>query len=132
MAQSNGDIVRSLYEAWKRDGFGVVPELMAANIEYVNPPYAVEPGVRSGYEGFAAAARALHSVYGDYEVSAAELREVGDRVAVTARVSTSSRGQAVPIEAQRGYLFDVRDGKITRFAWFNTPQEAIDEIDAGR
>jgi hypothetical protein len=105
---------------------------MAADIEYVNPPYAVEPGVRRGYDGFAAAARALHSVYGDYEVSAAELREAGDRVAVTARVSTSSKGHGVPIEAERGYLFDVRDGKITRFAWFNTPQEAIDAIDAER
>jgi ketosteroid isomerase-like protein len=126
------DIVRSVYEAWQRDGFGVVPELMAADVEYVNPPYAVEPGTRHGHAGFAAAAQALHSVYGDYEVTAAELREAGDRVAVSARVSTSSKAHAVPIKAERGYLFDVRDGKITRFAWFNSPQEAIDAIELER
>jgi ketosteroid isomerase-like protein len=131
MPPSNADLVRRLYDAWSRDGFGVVPELMADDVEYVNPPYAVEPGTRHGHEGFAEAARNLHSVYGDYEVTAAELREVGDRVAVTAHVSTSSKGNAIRIDADRGYLFDVRDGKITRFAWFNSAQEAIAELESG-
>jgi ketosteroid isomerase-like protein len=131
MSPSNMDVVRRLYEAWKRDGFGVVPELMADDIEYVNPPYAVEPGVRHGHDGFAEAARNLHSVYGDYDVTAAEVRELGDRVAVTAHVSTSSKGNAIRIDTERGYLFHVREGRITRFAWFNRPEEAIAELEAG-
>ena len=53
------------------------------------------------------------------------LHDVGDRVAVTARVSTRSLGNDVPIEAERGYVFDVRDGRIVRFAWFNDPAEAL-------
>jgi ketosteroid isomerase-like protein len=129
MPESNADIVHRLYAAWQRDGFGVVPELMAPDIEYVNPPYAVEPGVRHGHDGFAEAAGALLAIYGEYTVTAAELREAGDRVAVTARVATSSRGNAIPIEAERGYLFDVRDGKVTRFAWFNDPREALAELE---
>ena len=68
-------------------------------------------------------------MYGDYEVIAAELREAGDRVAVGARVSTSSKGNAIPVEAERGYLFDVRDSKITRFAWFNSAREAFARLE---
>ncbi len=120
------EVVHRLYAAWQRDGFGVVPELMDPAIEYVNPSYAVEPGVRRGYEGFAAAAEAVTSVYGDYEVSDPELQDLGGRVLVRARVRTRSHGNAVPIEAERGYVFEVRDGKVFRFAWFNDPADALE------
>lgn len=117
--------MRRLYQVWQRDGFGVVEDLMDPAIEWVNPSYAVEPGTRRGYEGFAGAAEAVLSVYGGYQVSAPRLYDVGDRVAVTARVSTRSLGNDVPIEAERGYVFDIRDGRVVRFAWFNDPAEAL-------
>jgi ketosteroid isomerase-like protein len=125
VSQDNVEIVRQLWSAWQRDGFGIVPELMDPEIEYVNPPYAVEPGTRRGYDEFAAAARSLREVYADHEITDARLREIGDRVLVTATVTTRSRANAIPISAGRGYVFDVRDGKITRFAWFNDPADAI-------
>jgi ketosteroid isomerase-like protein len=128
MPQPNVEIVRSLYEAWQRDGFGVVPELMDTAIEWVNPPYAVEPGTRRGYDGFAAAAQALLDVYGDYRVSMVKVYDTGDRVAVTARVATRSKGKGVPIDAERGYVFDLRHGKVIRFAWFNDPHEALKAV----
>lgn len=126
MSAENVEVVHRLYAAWRRDGFGVVPELMDPEIEYVNPSYAVEPGVRRGYEGFAAAAEAVRSVYGDYEVSDPELEDLGERVLVRAWVKTQSHGNDVPIEAERGYVFDLRDGKVLRFAWFNDPADALE------
>ena len=128
MSQENVEVVKRLYEAWQRNGFGVVRELMDPEIEWVNPHYAVEPGTRHGYAGFEAAAQALTSVYPDYQVSAVEFSVVGDRVAVTAKVATRSTGLSVPIDAERGYVFDVRDGKVTRFAWFNDPREALKAV----
>jgi ketosteroid isomerase-like protein len=125
VSQENVEVVLRVYRAWQQNGFGVVPELMDPDIEYVNPPYAVEPGTRHGHDGFAAAARALLDIYTDYRATEIQLREVGDSVVVTARVATRSVGSAVPIEAERGYVFDVRDGQITRFAWFNHPGEAL-------
>ncbi|HXQ29676.1 MAG TPA: nuclear transport factor 2 family protein [Gemmatimonadales bacterium] len=126
MSQENVEIVRSLYEAWQRDGFGVVPELMDPDIEWVNPPYAVEPGTRHGYDEFAAAAQAVLNVYGDYRVSAIQAYDTGDRVAVRARVAARSKGNDIPIDAERGYVFDLRNGKVIRFAWFNNPVEALE------
>jgi ketosteroid isomerase-like protein len=126
VSEQNLEVVQRLYAAWQRDGFGVVPELMDPGIEYVNPSYAVEPGIRRGYDGFAAAAEAVTSVYGDYEISEPELQDLGERVLVRARVRTRSHGNAVPIEAERGYVFDVRDGKVLRFAWFNDPADAVE------
>ena len=124
MSQRNVETVQRLHEAWLRDGFGPVPELMDPDIEWVNPPYAVEPGTRRGYAGFAAATEAFGSVYRSYLISDAEIYEAGERIVVTARMSTRSVGE-VPIEAERGYVFDLRDGKVVRFSWFTDPAEAL-------
>jgi ketosteroid isomerase-like protein len=128
MSQENVEIVQRLYQVWQREGFGVVPDLMDPAIEWVNPSYAVEPGTRQGYDAFAAAAQAVLSVYGDYRVSHVRFYDVGDRVAVRARVTARSLGNDVPIDAERGYVFDIRDGKVVRWAWFNDPTEALKAV----
>jgi len=128
MSEQNVEIVRRLYEAWRQDGYGPVPELMDPEIEFVNPAYAVEPGTRHGYDGFAAAARSLGSVFSPYRVLDAQFFDVGDQVAVRARVATQSVAGEVPVEAERGYVFDLRDGKVIRFAWFSDPLEALEAV----
>jgi ketosteroid isomerase-like protein len=128
MSQANVEIVKRLYQVWQREGFGVVPDLMDPAIEWVNPSYAVEPGTRHGYDAFAAAAQAVLSVYGDYRASPVRFHDVGNRVAVTARVTTRSLGNDVPIDTERGYVFDIRDGKVVRWAWFNNPTEALEAV----
>ena len=125
MSQENVDVVTRLYEAWQRDGFGVVPELMDPDIEWVNPSYAIEPGTRYGYAGFAAASSSFASVYHESRVKEATFYDAGDRIAVTASMASRSKASEFPIDAQRGYVFDLRDGKVTRFAWFNDPSEAL-------
>ena len=122
------DVVMSLIQVWEEEGFGVVPELMDREIEYVNPHDAVESGVRHGHEGFAAAARAALSIYTEFQVVPITFYEAGDSVAVVARLVTLSRGNSVPVEATRGYVFDVRNGKVKRFAWFNQPREALADL----
>ena len=71
---------------------------------------------------------ALLDVYDVYRVSAVKVYDAGDRVAVRARVATRSKGIDVPIDAERGYVFDLRHGKVTRFAWFNDPAEALEAV----
>lgn len=126
MSEQNVEVVRRLYAAWRRDGFGVVPELMDPDIEFVNPRNAVEPGIRHGYEGFETAAGAFNSVYAPAEISDPTVEDLGGRVLVRARVKTRSRANAVPLEAERGFVFDIRDGRVVRFAWFNDLADALE------
>lgn len=128
MSQENVKIAKRLFEAWERDGYGVVRELMDPEVEWVNPSYAVEPGTRHGYDGFEAAVQALVAVYPDIQLSATQFAAVGDRVVVTVKVTTQSTGLGVPIAGEQGYVLDLRDGKVTRFAWFNDPREALEAV----
>ena len=128
MSQESVESVKRLYDAWQRDGFGVVPALMDPDIEYVNPPYAVEPGTRRGYEGFAIAAQNIRDVYPTRRFEPLEFYDAGDCVAARVRVVARGVGSSVEVDVERGYVFDVRDGKIVRFAWFNDPLEALNAV----
>jgi ketosteroid isomerase-like protein len=128
MSQENVEIVRQVYETWQRDGLGVVSGLMDPQVEWVNPAYALEPGTRRGFDEFAAAAAAFRSVYRVDGFSDIEVYDAGDRIGVTGRMLARSVGNDVPVEEERGYIFDLRDGKVTRFAWFSDPAEALREL----
>ena len=51
--------------------------------------------------------------------------DAGQRVAVRARVIARGVGSSVEVDTERGYVFDVRDGKVIRLSWFNEPLEAL-------
>jgi ketosteroid isomerase-like protein len=128
VSQENVSVVKRLYEAWESRGFGVVRELMDASIEYVNPDYAVEPGTRRGYDAFSAAAQSVNSIYPDRRFSPLKFYDAGDRVAVRVRVIARGVGSKVEVDTERGYVFEVRNGRVVRFEWFNNPAEALQAV----
>jgi ketosteroid isomerase-like protein len=59
MSQENVEIVRAIYDAWSK---GESPRnLLDPDIECVNPPYAVESGVRHGAALSTVSARSIRT-----------------------------------------------------------------------
>lgn len=50
MAQERLDLVTQVIAAWNRRDLEAILSLAHPDIEYVNPPTAIEPGVRSGHQ----------------------------------------------------------------------------------
>jgi ketosteroid isomerase-like protein len=97
--------------------------LIDTELEYVNPPYAVEPGIRRGPGPFGK----LREVYPDLRVEPERFVDAGEHVVVIATV----RGTSVSgIKAQwrQGYVWTIRAGKAIRFRWFNQPNEALEAV----
>jgi ketosteroid isomerase-like protein len=128
VSQENLELVERLCDAWQKDGFGVVPALMDPDIEYVNPPDAVEPGTRRGYDGFALAAEAIRAVYPTGRFEPLAFYDTHDRVAVRVRLLARGVGSSIEVDAERGYVFDLRNGKVVRFEWFNDFLEALKAV----
>lgn len=98
------------------------PRLHREDVEYVNPPDAVEGGVRRGRAAF----RGLSDVYADVTIEPEKYIEAGDDVVVVAHVTGRGRGSGVDIDWHHGYIWTIRDGKAVRFRWFNRPEEALE------
>ena len=120
MAEEDLDLVRQIYESWDR---GEAPvKLIAPDVEYVNPSYAVEPGTRRGRRSFAAVSETL----ADYKLSVERVIDAGNGdVVVLAHHTAEGRGSGVPTSGEQGHLWRIRNGRAVRFQWFNSHREAL-------
>ena len=99
-------LVRAIYDAWNA---GKRPdELIAEDIEYVNPPDAVEGGVKRGRDTF----NRLREIYDQVVVTPERfVRCADDEVVVISRLTGIARVSGAPVDTIQGYIWQVRDGK---------------------
>jgi ketosteroid isomerase-like protein len=125
MSAANLDLIREIYRRIQRDE-RFPDELLDDDIEYVNPPDAVEPGIRRGREAFHRAIDRVTDVYEAELQNPEELIEAGENeVVVLVTFVIKGRGSGLEQHQPQGHVWTLRDGKVVRFAWFNDPDEAL-------
>ena len=121
MAAEHVELVKRIYDAWDREQSA--RDFISEDVEYVNPSYAVESGVRRGRSAF----RAVRDTYEDYMLAVDEFIDAGDgRVVVLARYTGTGRASRIRIEGEQGFVWTVRDGQAVRFQWFQSHEEAVE------
>ncbi|HWX98024.1 MAG TPA: nuclear transport factor 2 family protein [Solirubrobacteraceae bacterium] len=121
MSPENLELVRTIYRRW---GEGEsTSDLIDPELEYVNPPYAVESGTRRDRRALGD----IREVYPDFRVEPERFVDAGDEIVV---IGTARGTSASGLEAQwrQGYVWTVRDGRAVRFRWFNRPEEALEAV----
>ena len=118
MSQQNVEIVRHLYESGliDRDPDELL-KLATPDVEYVNPPYAVEPGVRHGVVAVAQAMRRFAEVWEESRHELRELYNYGDVVVAAVSWHIRSRGSQKELVNQEAHTWTLREGRIARFEW---------------
>jgi glutathione S-transferase len=98
MSEENVEIVRRIYEEGLiyRDPEGLVAELGTPDIEYVNPPYAVEPGTRRGPAEVAKALRRAHELFASPRYVIHDLFDRGDAVVALLRFYETGKVKVKP------------------------------------
>ena len=119
------DVIRRIYAVWAKEGSPVPSDLLDPQIEWVNPPDAVERGTRRGVEAFASAVEALSDSFEGVGVDIDEMVDAGDRVVVLATLRARGKWSGADVERRQGYVWTLRDGKAIRFEWFNGPDDAM-------
>ncbi|HEY8640584.1 MAG TPA: nuclear transport factor 2 family protein [Solirubrobacterales bacterium] len=118
MSQENAEIVRRIYEQGLLDQH---PEQLAAlvtpDVEYVNPPEALEPGIRRGRTELARALRNVSEPFDSYRYEFHELFKAGDAVVASVSCHARSFGSETELVQEEAHTWTLRDGKIVRFEW---------------
>jgi ketosteroid isomerase-like protein len=127
MSQNRVDLVRRIHEHLGRQDWST--ELITDDIEYVNPPYAVEPGVRYGRDSF----KGVRETYEDFSFRIDEVVDSGGGdVVVLGEYTASGRASRVPVRGEHGYVWTIRDGQAVRFQWFQSHAEALEAAGVGK
>jgi ketosteroid isomerase-like protein len=118
-------IVRAIHEALARGESPADIDLLDPEIEYVNPPGAVEPGTRAGIAAYEDALRSIEDAFEDVRIEIRDMKVVGEQVVVLATYRARGRSSGAQRENEDGYIWTIRDGRAIRFQWFNDPAEAL-------
>jgi ketosteroid isomerase-like protein len=118
MSRQNVELVRYVYESglMDRDPEELL-KLATPEIEYVNPPYAVEPGVR---RGLGPVTQAMRRFAEGWEESRHELRELydcGDIVVAAVSWHIRPRGSEKELVNEEAHTWTLHEDRIARFEW---------------
>jgi ketosteroid isomerase-like protein len=119
VSRENVEIVRRIYaEEWfDRDPQRIVNELSTPDVEFVNPPDAVEPGIRRGRADVVRALQHSSEVFDLRRHELQELFDCGDTVVAAVRFHARVRGTENELVQEEAHTWTLRDGRIARFEW---------------
>lgn len=124
-AESNNvRLVRALYRTWDDGDHDATYALLHDEFEWVNPDYAVDPGIRYGHDGWTKVLENLNASFSELRHELGELVELGDRILWHTVFHARGRDSNAKIDVAEQHLWTVRDGKILRLQWFHDAAEA--------
>lgn len=126
MSERNVEIVRRILEVWGEEGSPVPSGLLDPEIEWVNPPDAVEGGVRRGIHAFELATQSVEETFSGPRLEIERMSAAGEDVVVIATLHGRGAGSGAEVARRQGYVWTIRDGRAVRFRWFNDPREAFE------
>lgn len=129
MSRENVEVVRRIAESLGGAEVRFPADLLAPDVEWVNPPYAAEPGIRRGKPAFEQAAASVRGALELLSLDVQDVIDAGDETVVML-VEMAVRGRASGVEQRQpqGYVWTLRDGMAIRFAWFNSHGEALEAV----
>ena len=125
----NADRVRRLYETFNAGEDASA--LLAEDVEYVNPPEAIEGGTRRGVESWRDAMRNVRASFDSASIEIEHMLEAGERGACVVQIRFRGKGSGVETTVPQGHVWTFRDGLAVRFEWHTDPRMALDAIRGG-
>ena len=129
MSEENVEIVRRIYSEGliDRDPRRLVDHFGTPDIEYVNPPEAVDPGIRRGRAQVNLALRRARQSSPSYRHELHELFDLGDTV--VAAVSRHAGRPSSTETQEEAHTWTISDGKVVRFDRGPNLQAALETVE---
>jgi ketosteroid isomerase-like protein len=127
MSEENVELVRRYYEAFNRGGPREANILIAEDFVADASRRPVEPTVLHGRDSALQAGLRIYETWGEsLQVVPEQLIPLGDRVIAVVRNRARGPTSEAAVESVTAQTWTVRDGKLARFEYFGSKQEALE------
>ena len=124
MSQENVERFHRIYEQWSERQLG--QDLLAEDVEWVNPHDAVERGSRQGIDSFNEAIRSVFDAWDDVRFETERVIDCGDEVVALGQIRGRGRAAGRKVVRPHGQIWTFRDGRATRMRWFHSHSETLE------
>ena len=125
MSEENVERFHRIYEQWYGNR-KVGSDLLAEDVEWVNPHDAVERGSRRGIDSFNEAIRSVYDAWEEVRFETERVIYSGDEVVALGQVRGRGRGAGIEVARPHGEIWTFRDGRAIRMRWFHSHSEALE------
>ena len=130
MTRDDVERVRAAYAAWNAGDLDAALELAHPEIEVVQDPQIPGSVAVTGREAFKSWLESFYETWESFEITLAEIRQVGERIVVVAHVKARGKTMHVPVETDTAHLLTVREGQAVRWESYTDPRRALEELGA--
>ena len=123
MSQENVERFHRIYEQWNERQLG--PNLLAEDVEWVNPDDAVERGSRRGIGSFNEAVRSVFDAWEEVRFETERVIDRGDEVVALGQIRGRGRAAGIEVVRPHGQIWTFRDGRATRMRWFHSHSDTL-------
>jgi hypothetical protein len=109
-------IVRRGFEAFNGGDWRALLELLAEDVEAYVPPELPNSGLFRGRDGFLEMMQGWNEAWERFEVEPLGFSEREGRLVVAVVQRGVGRGSGLAVEQRFNYVFEVREGKLTRWS----------------
>jgi ketosteroid isomerase-like protein len=123
--RSNAEIVFETLAAYERGDEETVRARMHPEVEIYSEPGMINAGSFTGFEGFRQWASQWEEAWEEISYEPVEFIDVDDsRLIVRTHVRGRGAGSGLEIDRDFAYLYEIRDGRATRFHLYDSVDSA--------
>jgi ketosteroid isomerase-like protein len=131
MSQENVEIVRGVFDAFRRRDNESIFRAYHPNIEWDMRRYSVwveDQRVFHGHDGIREFFRGWLQAFEDYEGEIHDLVDVGDKVVFTAVDRARGKQSGVKVDRRHAQVWTMREGKVMRIQCFDDRAQALEAL----
>lgn len=128
MSQDNVETVRQAHDAFNRRDVERLVSLSDPDCVWLPFRAQLEGSSYRGHEGVRRFVADMDDDWEAFRIEPLGFRETGDQVVAIGRVTGRGSGSGVDIDFQGGFVFGVRDGRITHITSYSEPRAALESV----
>jgi ketosteroid isomerase-like protein len=128
MSQANTDLVRRAMRAFERRDQAAMEKLCHPDVEFDWSRRLLDSDVSHGYKGLRRVFEEVDGIFEEVVFEEEEILDFGDDILVVSTARFRGRTSGAEVRARAANIWTVRDGKIARFRFYQTKEDALADL----
>jgi ketosteroid isomerase-like protein len=124
----NVELARRAFKAFEQRDLSQLEKICTPDIEMDWSRRLIDPIVTRGYDGIRGFFEEVAALFEEAVFEEEEILELGDKVLVVSLGHFKGRASGIEVKARAANVWTIRDGKLARFCFYQTKEDALADI----